>query len=431
MKQHGGHVNVERQVPPDRLPNAGWAPLLSGESTDDVRRVVERIARHLCEADAAGGPKGPAASATEALVLDYLGRVLRDAAIRSVAEARLDDAVSSLATQSQHPALFGGFLGVALSAQLISSRSGVEFDLDDIDGAVFDMLDSGGGDLFDVISGLAGVGIYLLERPGGADVVRARRQVVEKLRELSVPMSAGVCWRMPVFERASSFLQRFPDAAFDTAFAHGSAGVISFLSEAYRADGSRDTGDLLAEAVGWLLKQRQPKGAGANFPDFVSSSDRAIVGMTRTAWCYGDPGIALALWNAGTAAGKETWRDIAIDVLCDVAERSVADCGVIDGCLCHGAAGLGHLLNRMYQRTGHPKMALGARRWLGVARGMAARIDEPEGFLFWRRPLNGQRSAWGPDRSLLNGAGGVALALAAAISEEAPDWDRMFGFGRG
>jgi hypothetical protein len=31
----------------------------------------------------------------------------------------------------------------------------------------------------------------------------------------------------------------------------------------------------------------------------------------------------------------------------------------------------------------------------------------------------------------LNGAGGVALALAAAISEEAPDWDRMFGFGRG
>ncbi|HEX8826294.1 MAG TPA: lanthionine synthetase LanC family protein, partial [Archangium sp.] len=79
---------------------------------------------------------------------------------------------------------------------------------------------------------------------------------------------------------------------------------------------------------------------------------------------------------------------------------------VTDAGLCHGAAGLGHLLNRVAQATGDEALAEAARRWLGRAVEL------------WR-PSHEE----GP--GLLTGAAGTGLALLAAVGEAAPGWDRV------
>jgi hypothetical protein len=77
--------------------------------------------------------------------------------------------------------------------------------------------------------------------------------------------------------------------------------------------------------------------------------------------------------------------------------------GVIDSTLCHGAAGIGHIYNRMYQATGHEELQARALDWLRLALAN----DPPAGIGF------------------LDGQCGLALALLAASSDVWPSWDRL------
>jgi hypothetical protein len=96
----------------------------------------------------------------------------------------------------------------------------------------------------------------------------------------------------------------------------------------------------------------------------------------------------------------------------------------VDAGLCHGAAGLAHLFNRMFQATGDPALGEAARGWYartldarrpgrGIG-GIAARVSESDG-----------GSRWVADPGLLTGAAGVALALLAGVSSVDPAWDRL------
>jgi hypothetical protein len=95
---------------------------------------------------------------------------------------------------------------------------------------------------------------------------------------------------------------------------------------------------------------------------------------------------------------------------------------VIDAGLCHGAAGIAHLLNRFSQATGDLELARAADAWFGRALAMR-RTDSVAGFPRGI-PVNGVLT-WEPAADLLTGATGVALALHAAISPIEPAWDQL------
>jgi hypothetical protein len=80
--------------------------------------------------------------------------------------------------------------------------------------------------------------------------------------------------------------------------------------------------------------------------------------------------------------------------------------------LCHGAAGIGHLYNRMYQATGDGRLAAHARTWLRNAMVM-------------HREQGASPPALDP--SLLSGSAGVGLALLAGATSTVPSWDRALG----
>jgi hypothetical protein len=98
---------------------------------------------------------------------------------------------------------------------------------------------------------------------------------------------------------------------------------------------------------------------------------------------------------------------------------------VVDAPLCHGAIGVGHVFNRIYQATGEPALGEAASLWL--ERGLAMR--RPGG------RLGGFHSVMvGPEgeitrriayRGILEGAAGIGLALLAATTEVEPEWDRL------
>jgi hypothetical protein len=179
---------------------------------------------------------------------------------------------------------------------------------------------------------------------------------------------------------------------------------------------------LLEGAVSWLLSQKLPPDTGSSFAAWTVPGVTAV--PVRSAWCYGDPGIAVALLCASRAVVNISWEREALEIARRAAARPPDDAGVRDAGLCHGAAGLAQLFNRMYQATGDACLGDAARFWFartlelrrpgcGIA-GYSACESRP-----------GEPARWRDDPGLLTGATGIALALLAAVTPIEPAWDRM------
>jgi hypothetical protein len=125
--------------------------------------------------------------------------------------------------------------------------------------------------------------------------------------------------------------------------------------------------------------------------------------------------------------GNAGWEQTAVALACRAAERPASETGVVNANFCHGAAGLAHLYNRMYQATGEPTLLGAAVYWLErtlefYRRARAAGASWVQGN--WEP---GRRELWTwTGVELVEGAAGVALVLLAAATSVEPTWDRMF-----
>lgn len=85
--------------------------------------------------------------------------------------------------------------------------------------------------------------------------------------------------------------------------------------------------------------------------------------------------------------------------------------------LCHGAAGLVHLLDRLWQATGEPLFAEAASAW-GEHTIRFRGVEGIGGYQAW------EGDYFESSADDLAGTTGIGLALAATISTRLPDWDR-------
>jgi hypothetical protein len=274
----------------------------------------------------------------------------------------------------------------------------------------------------DLLNGLLGTGVYLLERlsaPGSRELLE---ELVGRLEREAVREPAGLCWWTLPEQLGAEERAHFPQGCCSLGLAHGMSGAIALLSLVHAAGVAPDrTADLVAGAVSWLLANRRPGPDLLAFPTYVTPVDARRV--QRAAWCHGDPGIATALVLAGRHLGKSEWEQAGIELACQVAELPEERTGVVDAGLCHGAAGLLHMLNRIYQATGEEKLRAGALLWAE----RTLRMRSPSGGIggFRSRPpdVDGQ-PVWHDTPGLLQGGAGIALALLAAATGTEPCWDR-------
>jgi hypothetical protein len=160
---------------------------------------------------------------------------------------------------------------------------------------------------------------------------------------------------------------------------------------------------------------------GARFPDAVAPGMEPR--PTRSAWCYGDPGVALVLHGVARALGDPQGEEAALALACEAARRATEETRVVDAGLCHGSAGLAHIYNRLYQATGRSELAAAARQWLDHTLGLWQPGQGIGGYRVQNAREDGELF-WDVSPGLLAGEAGVALALLAAASSVEPAWDR-------
>ncbi|HTQ06192.1 MAG TPA: lanthionine synthetase C family protein [Polyangiaceae bacterium] len=391
-----------------------WAPLLDGELGERAREALGAIAARLVATDdSERGASLASGAAGDAVVLDVVAQACVSAALDEAARTALDRAIDEVANETMAAGLYVGFTGVAWALECLRDDDDEDAN-EEVDRALLEHLEEPiwRGD-YDLVSGLAGLGLYGLERRRHASGRACFARVLDHLETTARHLPEGVAWWTSPDLLLPERRAEHPEGFWNVGLAHGVPGVVGVLARAYAANVERArVAPLLEGAVRWVLAQA--RAGDARFPYFAGDAEPA-----RTAWCYGDPGVAAALMAAGRATGEAAWERRALELARAATERT--DDGVVDAGLCHGRAGLGQIFHRFFRATGDEIFAEAARTELT----RALDFGEPGGrYRAWAPDAQGILG-WIDDSTLLAGSGGVALALASALSTEAPTWDRV------
>ncbi|MFE1560385.1 lanthionine synthetase C family protein [Streptomyces sp. NPDC058734] len=317
------------------------------------------------------------------------------------------------------PGLFGGLAGLAFTAWTLTSDPGML-------PAVHDTLVREAtarartlGDYphgtpvrtFDVVSGLAGVGAYLLCRHHEQQTRHALRAVLSALVALCREDTGTPHWHTPASQiRDAPTRQEFPHGMLNCGLAHGISGPLALLSLALSTGivvpGHKDA---VTRTARWLAAQHVNDAHGPTWAGKIAPAGRPApskLSTTSSSWCYGTPGIARSLWLAAAALDDPALRDLALQAIRAVHRRTATRVDAHDAPgLCHGLSGLLHITSRFAHDTKDLELTRAATE-------LTERLLAP----------NTVTAADGP--GYLDGAAGVALALLAAATDCPPAWDR-------
>jgi lantibiotic modifying enzyme len=397
-----------------REPDAEWLPVsASGGFSPGFWR--------LNRASLTGGWAGIA------LLHGYLHRHAGDDTHRATAKFLLDRAMEVISDTPASAGLSSGFVGVAWAAQHLQGVVGGSEDEDPVAEAdeVLEVLLSRPEriDEYDLISGLVGWGIYFTERLPRPRARKCLERIVDSLVALADSRENRLCWftsaeRLPPHQREIA-----PEGYFNLGMAHGAAGVVAMLGAA-RAAGFTDERipGLVKSISDWLFEQQRPSDPNERFACWTASGGQGPTG--RFAWCYGDPGVIVALYGAALGVENDSLRATALELALWASDLSHPHPDVIDAGLCHGSAGVAHIFNRLYQATGEEQLANAARYWFGRTLELRTPGVGIAGYRSFGSRFDAPRQ-WVDDGSFLTGVSGTALALLASISNVEPLWDRV------
>lgn len=374
-----------------------------------------------------------------ALLYAELGHV--DASYRRVAHGCLGQAVAHL-TSVAPGGLFAGSVALAFAA-VCAARRPTEYAnlLEPLDRGIAAWLPARLRDEwarieagrpgtrfahYDVVTGVTGVGRYLLRRTG-AESRSALTGILSYLVALSRPCPAPdgpPGWFVAHRVDGTAPSGDGSGGHLNAGLAHGIPGPLALLALAWQ-EGVRVAGqdEAIARIADWLLDRRITDPDGTTWPATADDGGPDVGGRpcpARDAWCYGAPGVARALQLAGQALGRPEWPAAAVDAVAAMLARPAGPRGVTDPGLCHGWAGLLHLVRLVGLDSGDPRI-------VGAATGLAARVVDR----YEHQAPFGFRASWPPTfepvdlPGFLEGSAGVALALLSYLDDGRPvtGWD--------
>lgn len=197
---------------------------------------------------------------------------------------------------------------------------------------------------YDVVSGMAGAVCYVLAtaaRHGPLASVAVR--VLERLCDLVLTPPPGGLWTPPskITDVEREHHAHLLGGYLDLGYAHGAAGVLAVLGRAReRGVGPARLDEAITTLAAELVGDLQPTEYGRDLPYHRIRPDRpATQGvLSRAAWCYGNPGLALALTRVGAIVPQA--GAVADELLASVHRRPASLLFVDNPSLCHGLAGL-------------------------------------------------------------------------------------------
>lgn len=266
---------------------------------------------------------------------------------------------------------------------------------------------------YDYLHGGLGIVKYFLD---DADFVN---RALDALERTAVKDGVGYKWisRLGIDKKQG----------FNIALSHGMASIVSVLCLLKSPGVDIDKRDrLIIDTCNYILSQKiDPKRYGSCFPTHSLDNDPDVpISRSRMAWCYGDLGVATALWQAGKLMHRRDWIDTALDVFnFSARRRNLDECAIRDAGLCHGAASICMMFHYMFLETGCKLFAETRDYWLDCTLKMGDRNIGLGGYRAW----HGGKPEWTSEYGMLEGIAGIGLLfLTLLVNPRDVKWMSFF-----
>jgi len=344
----------------------------------------------------------------------YLDKSRNTSAYEPVINDLVSSSFNSLNNGYEYPTFCSGISGILWSIHHLS-REGF-LDTDDYFEELTPyleqrMMEFASVKNIDYMHGANGLGLYLLHHSDKIDSAIIDK-LLNALNENATFEHELVKWKTVVNSKTKL-------EGFNLSLSHGISStiiILSLLLEKY--PGQQQAKNLLRLSVNFLLSEKNRNGEYSLFPGYLTEGE--FTRESRLSWCYGDLGIATALYKAGTVLDRPDLITESINIMKHAAtRRDLQQNRVIDMAICHGSGGIAHMFNRFYQQTGIEEFQDAAVYWIEKTISMAIHPDGHAGY----KTYKGEQG-WQSDTNLLNGIAGIGLVFISAISDVEPKWDR-------
>jgi lantibiotic biosynthesis protein len=329
--------------------------------------------------------------------------------------------------------LMNGFAGIAHTLQLLNHRFGLleESTLGDFYHYIrkFIILDVHTSN-FDLLNGYLGQCYSLIQQSKSEENFEVLQAATENLASLAIRGETGIGWmselelkiRFPEWKDHST-----PPKVWNLGLAHGNAGIIITLARLAAAYPELAVEELIQNALQGL--QSAEFSPSSTHEDYYYS---AFSGMPhhqprpgQLSWCHSDLGIGTVYFMLWEITGNKAHLEKAEKLLMACTKKGLDHSGVRSSGLCHGAAGVAHLFNRMYQKTKQPEYRERAIYWYNQLFDNFLEPAHNGGFIRGKGYNKVTNAVLYIDDGFLEGLIGIGLSIHAATQSAYPHWDSL------
>ena len=354
------------------------------------------------------------------LFLYYYADFTKEKKYALLAEQVMDKLLAQLESNLAGFSYSSGYAGIFYLFHFLQEKKFIDLDFSDAEEAVENYVIKNARSCmqlndYDYLHGSLGVALYFLKKNPNHPFLHEFIDFLYQKAEKD-SLNHTVKWKTPWST------ERVYD--YHISLSHGMTSIVIFLcrllkSEPFAASDKCFT--MLKGCMNYILLQEiDPTQYGSCFPS-TSLENNPTPMQSREAWCFGDLGIASALWQSGLAVKNRQWQDKAIEIIEYATQRvtweqtSVNDCG-----LCHGSAGIAMVFRRFYLET-HKEIFYNAwTHWIDFTLNFKRFDDGWAGFKTF------ELEEWKNNISLLKGISGIGLSLLSFIRDDLQEWDELF-----
>lgn len=393
---------------------------------DDMTAVLENISRELDDFTANDNNAGLLGGYTGCALFYayYYQHTSRDEHLEKALFV-VQKSIEALSELPLNGSFCGGVAGVAWCIQHLAQMGYIEDDeVEDAFGEIDLMVaafmeESLSAGKNDFLHEGVGTALYFLERPA-AVATPVLERLVDYLEKSAHRFPTGITWKDVFSSQSEQYQHR---DLYNLGLAHGVPAIIAILGRLYEKGIAREKVRRLMEgSISWLMSHKKSHGGGGEslYPVLADASGEAVGDKhSRLGWCYGDLGIAVALLGAGKRLQRADYNEAALTILHDIARhRDTRNGAVHDACICHGSAGIAHILQQAAIATGDPVLEKAAEKWLQTTLSMNTWKDGPAGYKFYHHP------DYHNSYNVLEGIAGVGLSVLGFLQPDiTPGWN--------
>jgi len=273
----------------------------------------------------------------------------------------------------------------------------------------------------DLFSGIIGSSVYFTERFSSLNTKKNIQDVLNFLIYIKKEDKKGTRWldyNLMVRSQSPKINEHLllPELIYkedcNLGLAHGIPAVLQVLSLFIKNDINNDKAFiLLKNSLKWFLSIQNKK-----HPFFNNTLSGLKKVNAKLGWCYNDLSISLILINIAIIINDEKLKLNAIKMAESTTKININEALVDDPFFCHGASGIAHIYNHIYQLTKQTVFFDAAIYWYDQLFIMLNDLNNNN--------FSKTKSLY--PEGLLSGISGVGLVLISSISNQQLSWDKCF-----